>query len=247
MTDTAVSLRDVSFSFGGDTVFRDLSLAVERGEYLGVIGPNGGGKSTLLKLMLGLIAPSSGTCELFGTSVRAFRDWRRIAYVSQKATHVDASFPLTVYDVVAMGRYPHRRRFGRPSTGDRSRIADALEQVGISDLHERRIGDLSGGQQQRVFLARALAGEPDVIFLDEPTTGIDAVTQEQLYALLGRLHRETGLTLILASHDIATLAREATSIVIVNHGLTFAGTPAELQAHPDYADILREVECYHHH
>lgn len=242
-----ISLQDVTFSFGSDTVFRNLSLDVRQGEYLGVIGPNGGGKSTLIKMMLGLLPPTSGTVELFGTDVRSFRDWQRVAYVSQKATHVDATFPITVEGVVAMGRYPRCRRLQRLGTEGHARITAALQQVGIEALRTRRIGDLSGGQQQRVFLARALAGEPDVIVLDEPTTGVDAATQEQLYALLRTLHREAGLTLIFASHDITTLAREATTIAIVQHGVRFYGTPEELRANPDYTTILQETECFHRH
>lgn len=244
--ETVVSLRDVSFAYGEDVVFTGLSLDVRRGEYLGIIGPNGGGKSTALKIMLGLLKPR-GEVRLFGTELAAFTDWPRLAYVSQKVTQVDPMFPMTVEDVVSQGRYGRRRRLRPLSANDRACIADALRRVEMEDLRTRLIGDLSGGQQQRVFIARALAGEPEAIFLDEPTTGVDAKTQEQFYALLRRLNRDMHLTLILASHDIATVERDATTIAVVNHGLIFSGSPSELRAHDGYAAILRESADPHHH
>ena len=247
MSDAVLALEHLTFSYGEDVVFRDLSLTVQRGAYLGVIGTNGGGKSTLLRIALGLLPPARGSVELFGTDVRAFRAWRRVAYVSQRAAQVDATFPITVEAVVAMGRYGWQRRLRPASAADRVGVEAAMRQVGVTDLRSRRIGDLSGGERQRVFLARALASAPELLILDEPTTGVDAATQEQFYDLLRTLHRDAGLTVVLASHDIAALAREATALIVVQHGLVFSGTPAELLAHPDYATILREVECYHHH
>jgi zinc transport system ATP-binding protein len=244
--ETVVSLRSVSFSYGAETLFRDLTLDVRPGEYLGIIGPNGGGKSTLLKIMLGLLK-SDGDIRLFGTPLRAFKDWSRIAYVSQKVTQIDPIFPLTVEEVVGMGRYGRRGRLRSLGQHDRQLVTKALQQVEVDDLRTRLIGDLSGGQQQRVFIARALAGEPDAIFLDEPTTGVDAQTQDQFYALLRELNRETHLTLVLASHDIAIVERDATTIAVMNRKLVFRGTPAELHANDGYAAILEESTHPHHH
>jgi len=177
--------------------------------------------------MLGLLKPSSGKVKLFGSECSCFKEWSRIGYVPQKAIHFDPLFPATVWEVVSMGRYGKRGLVHRLTREDALLIEKSLQQVEMLEFKDRLIGDLSSGQQQRVFIARALAGEPEVIFLDEPTVGVDVKTQEQFYALLKRLNQELGLTLVLVSHDIDVIANEVTELACINQTLVYHGEPKE--------------------
>ena len=244
---TIIELADVSFSYGDDTVLRDFSLDVHRGDYLGVIGPNGGGKTTLLKIMLGLLTPNRGGVKLFGTDIRRFGQWSRVGYMSQKATQIDPAFPITVEGVVGMGRYGKRGLFRFLNQTDREKITWALTEVEMEAYRAHRIGDLSGGQQQRVCIARALVGEPEVIVLDEPTEGLDMKTQEQFYALLRKLNAQMGITLIMALHDLDVIEREATELICVNRPLVYCGLPKEFRAHERFAEVYNLGEKFAHH
>ena len=244
---TIIELSDVSFSYGDDAILRDFSLDVHRGDYLGVIGPNGGGKTTLLKIMLGLLTPGRGTVKLFGTDIRRFRQWSRVGYVSQKATQIDPAFPITVEGVVGMGRYGKRGPFRFLNQTDREKVAWALKEVEMESYSTHRIGDLSGGQQQRVCLARALAGEPQVIVLDEPTVGVDMKAQDQFYALLRKLNTQMGITLIMALHDLDIIEREATELICINRSLVYCGLPKEFRAHEHFAEAYNLGEKFAHH
>jgi len=222
-----IEVKDVSFSYGNAPVLKNISLTIHQGDYVGVIGPNGSGKTTLLKIMLGLFRPISGDVKLFGTSIKKFKDWSKLGYVPQKAINFDPLFPATVHEVVAMGRYGKKGLFRRLNREDEAIIEKSLRQVEMFDYRDRLIGDLSSGQQQRVFIARALSGEPEIIFLDEPTVGVDVKTQEQFYALLTKLNRELGLTLVLVSHDIDVIAEEVTELACINQTLIYHGEPKE--------------------
>jgi len=221
----SIVVKNVSFSYGDTTVLKNISLTIHTGDYLGMIGPNGGGKTTLLKVMLGLLRPTAGEIFLFGTPLRNFRDWPMIGYVPQKATHIDPLFPVSVWEVVAMGRYGAKGLFNHLDKSDHVRIAQSLEYVSMQAFAHRLIGDLSLGQQQRVFIARALAAQPEIIILDEPTVGIDLATQEQFYALLKKLNQELGLTLVLVSHDIDVVTHEVTELACINQTLVYHGNP----------------------
>ncbi|OYR60742.1 ABC transporter ATP-binding protein [Halorubrum ezzemoulense] len=220
-----ISVDDVTFGYGEVPVLESVSIDVKPGSFLGLVGPNGSGKSTLLDLMLGLRRPDEGTVSLFGESAHKFDAGERIGYVAQEATKAARDMPITVREVVEMGRYP-RRLFGRFSAADRQAIEDALEQVGITDLASRRVGRLSGGQRQRVFIARALASEADLLALDEPTVGVDAESREEFYGLIHDLNA-TGLTVILIEHDIGVVTTHATDVACLNRQLFFDGDPEE--------------------
>lgn len=225
--NTIIEIRDVSFRYADGDVLAHVTLKVYEGDYLGMIGPNGSGKTTLLKVMLGLAKASAGEVLLFGKPIRDFRQWSRIGYVPQKATHIDALFPATVREVVAMGRYGAKGLLHRLDTHDYALVNESLAQVGMDKMGYRRIGDLSLGQQQRVFIARALAAQPKVIILDEPTVGIDITAQEQFYSLLKTLNHDLGLTLILVSHDIDVVAHEVTELACINQSLVYHGAPQD--------------------
>ena len=176
-TKPVISIDDLSVSYERKRVLSNIYLRVEKGHVYGVLGPNGAGKSTLFKAILGLIEVASGEVKINGLPIENQR--REVVYVPQKG-EVDWSFPATVYDVVLMGRYPHKRVFNRINKADHAKVAAALEELGITHLQKRQIGELSGGQQQRVFLARALCQEAEVLLLDEPFVGVDITTEEKI-------------------------------------------------------------------
>jgi len=236
-TKAIIELKNVSFSYGEDIVVKDINLPVHKGAYLGIVGPNGGGKSTLLKLMLGLLIPTKGEVYIYNTLIAKFKDWSKIGYVSQRVTHIDPHFPMTVEEVVTMGRYPQVGLFRFPTAKDKKIVNEALNQVEMLQFKDRLIGDLSGGQQQRVFIARALVGRPEIIVLDEPTAGVDVKTQKQFYTLLQKLNHDYNLTLILVSHELNMVAHEATEIAYVNRDLIYHGVP-EIFLHSEYFEKL---------
>jgi zinc transport system ATP-binding protein len=249
--DYIVEIENVSFSYGKNEVLQGISFGIPRGDYLGIIGPNGGGKTTLLKIVLGLLTPSQGTVRLFGKDIRQFKDWPNIGYVPQKVTSFDEGFPATVYEIVLMGRYGKRGLFHRITAEDRRITTRVLEQVGMWEYKDRLIGDLSGGQQQRVFIARALATEPEIIFLDEPTVGIDQKTSREFYALLKKLNKEFHITLVLISHDLETVLKEVEHVACVDRALVCHTIPEEflkdVQASKLLGEGVRIITHDHHH
>ncbi len=207
-----VWLSDVTAGYGERVALEHVTIAVEPGSLLAVVGPNGAGKSTLLKLMAGLARPWSGRIQVLGGP--AGREARRVAYVPQ-AELVDWAFPVTVEDVVMMGRFPRLGRVRRPGADDRRAVRNALEQVQMDGHLSTQIGALSGGQRRRVFLARALAAEPDLFLLDEPVTGIDTTTQELLMDLL-EAQAARGKTVVATTHDLACAAGRFQQVLAVN-------------------------------
>jgi len=222
-----IEIQDVSFSYGKDVVLKNISLNIHQGDYLAVVGPNGSGKTTLLKIMLGIVRASSGSAKLFGTELSKFKDWPKIGYVPQKATNFDANFPATVFEVVLMGRFGKRGLLHEIKKEDEEKAMTALSHVGMSEFKNRLIGELSGGQQQRVFIARALASDPEIIILDEPTAGVDEKNQEELYSLLKKLNTEFEITLVLVSHDIERMIKESMHIACIDKTLTCHVSPED--------------------
>lgn len=243
-THTIISLESVCFSYSSEEVIKNVSLEIHKGDYVGLIGPNGGGKSTLLKLMLGILTPNDGEIKLFGKQIKKFKAWDKIGYVPQR-THIDTNFPVTVEEIVAMGRYGKRGLFHFPNNEDKEKVLQALTQVDMQEFKDRQISDLSGGQQQRVFIARALATEPEVIFLDEPTVGVDVKTQKQFYSLLRKLNRELDLTLILVSHELDVVAHEATELGYINRTLEYYGNPEEFLKGEYFHSLIGKGGLHH--
>lgn len=249
MNAPLVHLNNVTFGYGTETVLDAVSLTVNRGEYLGLIGPNGSGKTTLLKLILGgLPVPRTGTVELFGTNVERFREWWKVGYVAQKAASFNSGFPATVEEVVFTGRAPRRGLFRFFTGEDRVAVHEALDRVGMLAFKDRLIGRLSGGQQQRVFIARALVSRPELLILDEPTVGVDVHAESQFYRLIRELRSEMGLTVILVSHDIGAVAHEVTSLACLNRKLFYHGSPGEFGTEEQLCELYgHHVRHVHHH
>ncbi|TMB99367.1 MAG: ABC transporter ATP-binding protein, partial [Chloroflexi bacterium] len=191
-------IRDLTVAYGRKVVLKGVQADIRRGQVVGVVGPNGGGKSTLLKAILGMAPVVYGNVTLFGRPASQMKS--RIAYVPQREA-VDWDFPVTVNDVAMMGRYPHAGWLRRPGPRDRRIVREKLEQVEMLEHADDQIGQLSGGQQQRVFIARALAQEADVLLLDEPMNGIDAATQEVILRIIEE-QRAAGRIVLLATHDL---------------------------------------------
>ena len=206
--------RHVSFAVAGKEILSGLTLEIHRGEYIGIIGPNGGGKTTLLRLLLGLEHPTHGTIT---TQI----DKANIGYVPQRVNG-DVSFPATVQEIVASGIVRQT-----PRHDAERRIHAAMKTTGIAQHRGQRIGTLSGGERQRVMIARALVGDPDVLFLDEPTSAIDPASQEEFYDLLRDLHRK-GLTVVIVSHDTDAIAHEVQRVLCLNRHLVCHGDPADI-------------------
>jgi zinc transport system ATP-binding protein len=223
----ALEFDDVTFAYTpGHPVLRGVDLRVDEGEFLAIAGPNGGGKSTLLRLALGLERPSSGRVLLFGHPANRFPDRERLGYLAQR-TRLGVSAPVTVKELVEAGRTP-LRPFGRLRADDREAVTAAIERVGLTHVARRPLTQLSGGQQQRAFIAKALAAQPKLLVLDEPTTGVDVEAQEALAALLERLHSELGVTILYVSHEFGAVEHFVRRIVLVRERIVFDGAPADL-------------------
>jgi len=219
-----LALEGVSAGYDGRPALTDVTMSVPHGAQVAIVGPNGAGKSTLFKALVGLLPVKSGRVLLHGRPPGGQTD--PIAYVPQRE-EIDWGFPVTVHDVVMMGRYGRLGWLRRPRQADREVVARCLEELGIADLERRAIGELSGGQQQRVFLARALAQEPHVLLLDEPFTGVDVSAREALLTLLARL-RERSITVLVSTHDMETAARRFELVALLNRRLIAYGAPPDV-------------------
>ena len=228
-TSPAVELEDVSFAYrGGPPALEGVSLSVEPGAFVGIAGPNGGGKTTLLRLVLGLERPVAGVVRRFGLSAAA-RGGPRVGYLSQRAQLISGT-PVTVRELVEAGRLAVRGPFGPLRPVDRVAVATAIERVGLSDRAGSPLRTLSGGLQQRAFIAKALATEPALLALDEPTTGVDVGSQESLALLLAELRSELGVTVLYVSHEFGAVEHVVSRLLLVRGRIAFDGHPSELPA-----------------
>lgn len=229
-TDAVVaSIRDICVIYGGQSVIDHVSLDIHPGDFVGLVGPNGGGKTTLLRAMLGLAPLHCGEVRLFDTPVARFHDRERIAYVAQHVVHVDRRFPATAFEVVLLGRAARRGPFRRYTREDRQKALDAMAEVEVEHLADKMIGTLSGGQRQRVFLAQALASDPEFLILDEPTTGVDPKARSRFYQLLDHLNHDHHMTILLVSHDTQAITLSAHRLIAINRSVIYDGPAPEFE------------------
>jgi zinc transport system ATP-binding protein len=227
-------LRHGCVTLGGREILHDVSVSVDAGEFVAVLGANGSGKTTLVRALVGLVPISGGSLEVFGTPLARFRDWPRLGYVPQRLA-VGGGVPSTVREVVASGRTGRARRLRRLSAQDQHAIDHALEDVGLTHRAADAVATLSGGQQQRVLIARALAGEPDVLVLDEPTAGVDADSQDTLAGALGHLSRQGG-SVVLVAHELGPLGDLIHRAVVMGGGrIVSDGPPPQPEGHHAHA------------
>jgi zinc transport system ATP-binding protein len=217
----AISANNVSFAYNGHDVLKDISLDVKQGEYVGVIGPNGGGKTTFLKIVLGLLKPNKGSLSLFGKPPHEARKFGRIGYVPQRATQFENRFPATVLEVVQSGLsgIPTAKR--QPNA-----VQNAMEVTDITSIQSQPLYELSGGQRQRVFIARCLTAQPKMLLLDEPVTGVDTPSKDRFYSLLKTLNKQ-GITILFVTHDVDTIAKEVSQVLCLNQKVCCHASPQD--------------------
>lgn len=221
-----VEVEHVDFFYGKHMVLEDITFSIMPGDFLAVIGPNGSGKSTLLKLILGLLKLQKGKIYILGKELRHFHEWWRIGYVPQKAVHVDKIFPITVEEVVGLGRASKKSHLKWLNREDKIAVEKALKKVGMAQFSHKKLSDLSGGQQQRVFIARGIVNDPEILFLDEPTTGVDVKAQDEFYEMLQEFNKN-GITIVMVTHDIAVVNKYVNKVACLNRRLVFHWTHEE--------------------
>lgn len=235
---TFIDVKDISFNYGPVKVLQDVTFSIQKGDFLAIIGPNGSGKTTLIKIILGLLKPSNGKVQILGKPAEEFDDWYKIGYVPQQVTHIDPFFPASVKEVVAM-EFLAKKKFPRLTKQEEELCLEkALKQVGMEYFKNWRIGSLSGGQQQRVFIARAIVNDPHILFLDEPTTGVDSETQEHFYDMLDTLNKKEGITVVLITHDTGIVNKHVNQVACLNQQLVYHGTHAEFCRSGTFKDML---------
>jgi zinc transport system ATP-binding protein len=241
MAEKILEVENVTVKFGTSVILDDVSIDVQKGDVLGIVGPNGGGKTTLLNAILGNARLTSGNVRLFGQDLNRFRDYQRIGYVAQNAIQFDPIFPATVEEIVSLGCVSRKTLGRRLKKEDREAIKRAMELVGIDSIGNRKISNLSGGQKQRIFIAKALVRNPELLILDEATSGLDVCIQDKFINLLHRLRTELGVTIITVSHDLSGVMCQANKLAVVNRQLHYS----EITKGTDPTEILREAYGQH--
>jgi len=241
-------VKNLSFRVRGVDILSNISLEIFNGEYIAIIGPNGGGKTTLIRMLLGLEKPTSGEVRLFGKKLKSFKEWYKIGFVPQRASLVDENFPATVEDIVKMGRVAKRGIFTGSSSEDAQIVEDSMITMDILNLKEKMVGTLSGGQRQRVMIARALASKPEILILDEPNTGVDMVSQQRFYKLLAKLNKEENITIVFITHDIGVIADDIGRLFTINQKATICNDPKETLSCEDISTLYGiDAHLIHNH
>ena len=241
-------VKNLGFRVRGQVILENISFEIYHGEYIAIIGPNGGGKTSLIRLLLGLEKPSSGEIKIFGKRLDKFKQWYKIGYVPQRASLVDENFPATVEDIVEMGRTAKRGIFSNFSKIDKEKVEDAMVKMDIVHLKDKMVGTLSGGQRQRVMIARALASSPEILILDEPNTGVDVKSQQRFYALLKKLNKEENITILFITHDIGVIADDIGRLFTINRKATICNDPKKTLSCEDMSELYGiEAHLLHNH
>ena len=224
MSDAVLDIKNLCAGYHGSEALRDVSFSVQPGDYIGICGPNGSGKSTLVKVILGLLSPGSGELSLFGTPQPDFTAWQRIGYLPQGLQFFNPHFPATVDEVVRLGRLSGKKFPKRFNREDELAVDRTMEWMDITSIRGCMIGELSGGLRQRVLLARALVNDPELLVLDEPTTALDPETRESFYKLIFEMNRERKATVLLVTHDTATIGKYASHLLYLDKQIIFYGS-----------------------
>lgn len=244
-----IEFKDVSFCYRDNTIFENLNFTVEAGDFTALIGSNGAGKSTLLKLILGELSPCQGKVEITGVEPKSFRDWPTIGYIPQNCTASLQHFPATVEEIITANLYSQMSFFDFLKKQHKEKVQKALAQVGMEEFQHHSISELSGGQQQRVMVARALVTHPQVLILDEPTTGVDVQSAQYLYELLSQLNQEEKTTIFIVSHDISRLAKYTSQVYCLDEGslvyLDSDQLEEELLHRHKHPECNHEMGCNH--
>ncbi len=241
-------VKNLSLVRGKQTILRSITLQIFEGEYVAIIGPNGGGKTTFIKTLLGLIEPSSGEVLIYSKPMKKFKQWHQIGYVPQRATLVDKNFPATAYDIVKMSQVAKSSAFAYFFQSYHDTIYESMQKMDVWGLRDKMIGELSGGQRQRVMIARALASKPKILILDEPNTGVDPKSQNRFYALLRQLHQNDKITIVFITHDVGVIADDITKLITINQKAKICHNPKELLSCEDVSKLYGfDVHFLHNH
>ena len=228
---TVIEIEKLGYSYGEGWILNDLSLKIEQGDFVAVIGPNGAGKSTLLRLLAGILKPAQGRIAIFGQDRENFTAWDKIGYVPQNPARQHRAFPISVREVVSLGRLSGGSMFQHYTHEDKAAVDDIIERFSLKELAHRKIGELSGGQQQRVYLARAMVRSPQLLLLDEPATGVDPDAKEELYTMLGEINRGQGVTIVMVSHDLELAVKVCKNALCLDHNICFWGDVHQALVH----------------
>ncbi|MCW3999499.1 MAG: metal ABC transporter ATP-binding protein [Candidatus Bathyarchaeota archaeon] len=242
-TTPILEVQNLYVNRSSDPVIEDASFTVNRGDYVGIVGPNGGGKTTLLGAILNFLPTAKGTIRLFGTETTKFTAWEKVAYISQNATSFENEFPLTVRELVSLGCIRKGNVGRRFRHEDWAAVDESIDFMGLRDVANRRIGQLSGGQKQRVFVAKALARKPELIFLDEPIVGVDSTAQERFYKKLSDLNTQRQTTILIVTHDLASVFCRMSKVLCVNKQVEVAQITEDLDAN----QLLKRAYGDHFH
>jgi zinc transport system ATP-binding protein len=238
------------FSYNSIPVLEDVSFAIEKGSFVGLVGPNGSGKTTLIKVILGLAGPFAGAIRLFGQKIDDFRSWSRIGYLPQSLTGLNPYFPSTTREIVALGLLSGKRFPKYISRADELDIHEVLDLLGIAGLRDARMGELSGGQQQRVLIARALVQKPELLILDEPTAALDPDAREAFFVTLKTLNETGSTSIILVTHDIGNIGQYANHLMWIDRKLIFYGGFDEFCRSDRMTDLFgansQHIICHRH-
>ncbi len=250
MSVKIVATELLSCSYREGRVLEDVSFMVERGDYVGIVGPNGSGKSTLIKALLGLVTIGTGSAALFGTPLQNFRDWHKVGYLPQSLHLVNPVFPATVRETVGLGLLSLKRFPKRLNRADNDKISVILDELGISSLEHKLIGELSGGQLQRVLLARAIVNDPELLVLDEPTAALDPETRDRFYAMIADINRTLGVTVLLVTHDSGAIGEHASKMLYLDKKILFYGSFDQFCCSPEMSSLFGEhsqhLMCHRH-
>ncbi len=245
-----INICDLSVRYRSAMVLEKISCQVDRGDYVGIVGPNGSGKTTLIKAILGLLPPDQGQVEINGIPLDRFTDWQLIGYLPQVSAMANNFFPATVAEVVFTGLLGGKTFPRRLQKKDREKVDKILSRLGITNLASKQIGSLSGGQSQLVFLARAMVAEPEILILDEPTAALDPATRDSFYEMVAELNREEKTTILLITHDSATIGRYAARMLYLDRRLIFYGSFADFchsqEMSQHFGDFAQHLICHQH-
>jgi zinc transport system ATP-binding protein len=250
MPGEIAAARNLCFTYDGVEILHGVTLTINAGDYVGLVGPNGSGKTTFIRTLLGLLQPSRGGVTLFGCNPSAFSGWEKIGYLPQKLAGFNPSFPAMVREIVLLGLLAKKSFPRRLGAADAGLLDNILRLLDIQDIQHKRIGELSGGQLQRVLLARALVSKPEFLILDEPTTALDPETRDTFFSTLKTLNQGSGVTIIIVTHDIADIGKYASKLLYLDKKVVFYGSFEDFCLSPDMASYFGEFAqhliCHRH-
>lgn len=245
-----IETKNLSVRYGQTEALKNISFAIEKGDFVGLAGSNGAGKTTLIKAILGLLPISKGKIELFGKTKQKFNDWGKIGYLPQKFSTINALFPATVDEVVMLGLLSQKKFPKRITASDHKRVDETLQELGISDFKKRMLSVLSGGQQQKVLLARALVSNPEILIFDEPSTALDPESRESFFQLIQKLNKQNGVAIVLITHDTGYIGQYANKLLYIDKSLIYFGKFSDFCASEKmnsyFGKYEQHVICHQH-